>query len=186
MSLPYLVTFRGKPACPCLARWIPFYERELRARGVLPKTGMLTIFQLIGLAAASAKTHSLGGCLDDAQYDDMSIWVARQMGADASWARDMMSPKHGHKVLRGCPHLHPEARAQIVAVDRGANGLATGAPDDGPRPLSGRTWEEGIAWHHEQAKIRRNARIAATLLPLLEERRKLTARINRLRAKRAA
>lgn len=193
MSLSYLVYFRGKPACPCLARWIPFYERELRARGLLPKGGTLTIFQLIGLAAASANTHKFGGALDDAHYDDLSIWVARQMGADASWARVTMSPKHGHKVLRGCPHLHPEALAQIADVDRNDNGLVGSLPDDGPRPLSYRTWEQGIVWHQEQQRIRRRAALSARIQPLVEQKvalqgqvAQISAKITRLREKRDA
>lgn len=29
------VMFRGKPACECLAEWLPAYEAELIARGAL-------------------------------------------------------------------------------------------------------------------------------------------------------
>ena len=27
--MTYIVTFRGLPACPCLATWLPVYEAEL-------------------------------------------------------------------------------------------------------------------------------------------------------------
>jgi hypothetical protein len=75
------------------------------------------------------------------------------MGADATWHRPYnwdhaRGMEHTHGVLRGCPHNGP-ARYQIAAVDAGYNGLGHlghGARDNGPRPLSHRTWEEGIAW----------------------------------------
>ncbi|WP_210651356.1 hypothetical protein [Nocardioides sp. SYSU D00065] len=183
------VIFRGKPACTCLAAWLPAYERELRARDVLAPKARLSIYQLIGGAAASGGTHTTGGAFDITNLPgDVDVWVARQMGADATWDRTMMSPRHIHGVLRGCPHNGP-ARYQIASVDRGDNGLdgsASAGPDDGPRPLSGRSWEEGIAWHREQAKVRRRAALTARIQPLLEEKRKLTALIGRLREKRAA
>jgi hypothetical protein len=188
------VLFRGKPACTCLAAWLPLYERELRARGVLPAGALLTIYQLIGGAPQSGGTHATGGAFDLVNLPgDVDVWVARQMGADATWLREAgwdgkSGIEHIHGVLRGCPHNGP-ARYQVAAVDRGFNGLGKGGEggsDDGPRPLSGRSWEAGIAWHHEQARIRRRAAFTARVQPLLEEKRKLTARIARLRAKRAA
>lgn len=186
--------FRGKPACTCLVAWLPAYERELIARGVLAKGQTLAIYQLIGNAAASSKTHSTGGAFDLVDLPgDVDLWVARQMGADATWSRTTaqgFSPAHVHGVLRGCPHAHPEARAQIssptIGVDAGWNGLARPGVDDGPRPLSGRSWEDGIRWQRDQARTRRRAALTARIAALLEERRKLTARIGRMREKRAA
>jgi hypothetical protein len=156
MTLPsYAVDFRGFPACPCLAEWLPVYEAELQRRGIL--AGPLHIYQLIGGATASAGTHTKGGAEDDNQVSSEAIWVARQMGADASWHRlpnwdGKGGSEHAHHVLRGCPHNEP-ARYQIAAVDAGFNGLGhlgRGAPDNGPRPLSHRTWREGIAWAKQQ------------------------------------
>ena len=154
MSLPpYTVYFRGKPACPCLAQWYPAFEAELQRRGILQPGQQVYIYQLIGGADASAGTHTKGGAADDNQVSEAANWVARQMGADASWARVPPSfTFHSHRVLRGCPHNGPAAY-QIAAVDAGYNGLGAGGrggPDDGPRPLSGRTWREGIAWAIEQ------------------------------------
>lgn len=150
MSLPsHTVWFRGFPACPCLAAWLPVYEAELQRRGAL--TGTLPLFQLIGSAAASSNTHSEGGAADISDLvGDTDVEVARQMGADAAWPRTAAQgfTPHIHLVLTGCPHNGP-ARYQIDAVRAGFNGLGhlgRGAPDDGPRPLSGRTWREGIAW----------------------------------------
>lgn len=156
MSLPpYAVTFRGKPACPCLATWLPAYEAELQRRGLL--VGPLKLYQLIGGAAASGGTHADGGAYDTAFIGDEAIRVARDMGADATWHRRLGWDGHGgmehvHGVLTGCPHNGP-ARYQIDAVKAGYNGLGFGghaARDDGPRPLSGRTWQEGLAWARRQ------------------------------------
>lgn len=149
----YVVDFRDKPACPCLAQWLPAYELELQRRGVL--TGKLRIYQLIGTASASGGTHSKGGSFDISDLvGEEDVWVARQMGADATWARTEAQgfTPHLHGVLRGCPHNLP-ARYQIAAVDAGYNGLGRnghGATDDGPRPLSGRTWQEGVEWARRQ------------------------------------
>lgn len=155
-TLPsYTVWLRGRPACPCLAEWIPAYEHELQRRGLL--TGPLRIYQLIGGSPLSGGTHLQGGAEDDDRVSDGAIWVARQMGADASWHRPYNwdgdgGGAHAHHVLTGCPHNGP-ARYQIDAVRAGFNGLGHlghGAPDTGPRPLSGRTWREGIQWAKEQ------------------------------------
>ena len=152
MSLPsYAVTFRGLPACPCLATWVPAYEAELQRRGLL--TGPIRLYQLIGGAAASGGTHMDGGAFDTQWIGEAAIWVARQMGADATWHRPhdwdgQGGMEHVHGVLTGCPHNGP-ARYQIDAVRAGYNGLGRnghGAPDTGPRPLSGRTWQQGITW----------------------------------------
>ena len=154
MSVPdYAVDFRGRPACPCLAEWLPVYEAELIRRGVVKQS--IDIAQLIGGAEASANTHSKGGAFDIWQHDDVTVWVARQMGADATWARttgSFANSRHAHGVLTGCPHNGP-ARYQIDAVRHGYNGLGSGgrgAPDDGPRPLSDRTWRQGIEWAKAQ------------------------------------
>lgn len=150
MTLPtYTVWFRSHPACPCLAEWLPVYETELQRLGVL--SGPLRIYQLIGGASASAGTHRDGGAFDITDLvGDLDVWIARQMGADATWARTAAQgfTPHLHGVLTGCPHNGP-ARYQIDAVRSGGNGLGSGGLggiDDGPRPLSGRTWRQGIEW----------------------------------------
>lgn len=150
----YVVYFRGHPCCPCLKRWIPAYEKELLRRKLIKQS--VDIYQLIGNAPASAGTHSRGGAFDIKQFSTEQVRVAREMGADATWHRapPTFSPEHAHGVLRGCPHNWPVAY-QIGAVDAGFNGLGTGgrsAPDDGPKPLSHRTWKQGIAWARQQGK----------------------------------
>jgi hypothetical protein len=155
MAPSYAVDFRGFPACPCQAIWLPAYEHELQRRGLL--RGPLHLYQLIGGAAASGGTHVDGGATDTEFIGDKAVWVARQMGADATWHRPKGwdgpdSMEHVHSVLRGCPHNTP-ARYQITAVDLGYNGLGhlgEAARDDGPRPLSERTWQQGIQWAKEQ------------------------------------
>lgn len=142
-----MATFRGKPACACLAAWLPAYEAELLRRGVIVRS--IDVYQLIGGATASAGTHSQGGAFDLGQTSDEAIWVARQMGA-ATWKRTPAQGfiLHSHGVLRGCPHNTP-ARYQIDALDAGFNGLGRGGRggrDDGPRPVPQRTWQQGIAW----------------------------------------
>ena len=153
MTLAYVVKFRGFDACPCLAAWLPVYEAELQRRGIL--TGPLRIYQLIGGAVASGGTHATGGAADLLDLPgDEDWWVARQMGADASWSRrygwdGRNGMAHFHLVLTGCPHNGP-ARYQIAEVQADRNGLTNRLPDDGPRPLSGRTWRQGITWARAQ------------------------------------
>lgn len=180
------VIFRGKPACECLAAWLPAFEAELKARRLL--AGSLSIFQLIGGAAASAGTHSTGGAFDLVDLvGEEDLWVARQMGADATWSRKApsFSPPHVHGVLRGCPHNGP-ARYQIAAVDLNGNGLGSngmGGADDGPRPLSKRTWQQGIEWQREQAARRTaRARITARIAAV---RANAKSRVAVLKARRA-
>jgi hypothetical protein len=146
----YIVTFRGHPACPCLAAWLPVYEAELRRRGLIKHS--IDIYQLIGGAAASAGTHTRGGAYDLAQVSDLEIKIAREMGA-AAWHRPAGwdspgSIEHQHGVLNGCPHNTP-ARYQISAYLSGYNGLGRlghGGRDTGPRVVPLRTWQEGIVW----------------------------------------
>jgi hypothetical protein len=158
MSLPsYAVDFRGHPACPCQVAWIPVFEAHLQFLGII--TGPLVIDQLIGGFSASGGTHTLGGASDFGLFGsaaDKATEVARQMGADATWHRlagwdNGGGIEHVHSVLRGCPHLSISAQDQIVTVDHDGDGLAgTTTPDPGPRPLSGRTWQEGITWAQQQ------------------------------------
>jgi endonuclease/exonuclease/phosphatase family metal-dependent hydrolase len=143
-----VVNFRGFPACECLAEWLPWVEKLQIHRRIIQHN--LDLFQLIGSASASANTHKTGGAFDVAQSSWSALQVYRQAGADASWRRTPAQgfTPHAHGVLRGCPHNLP-ARYQITAVDAGYNGLGSGGHggrDDGPRPLSKRTWQQGIDW----------------------------------------
>ena len=180
--------FRGRPCCPCMAVWLPVAEAELLRRGIIARA--LDIYQLDGSAPASAGTHR-GGAADLAQATDEALYVYRQMGADAAWRRDQSQGfiLHAHLVLRGCPH-NTSARYQYtspqVGVDHGRNGL-TGrhaGPDDGPRPLSGRSWQEGIAWAVEQTPKELPARVVRTREQLKADIAETTAELNRTRKAR--
>lgn len=141
----YTIWFRGKPACPCLAKWIPAYEAELIRRGAIKEA--VDIAQLIGDAPASAGVHASGGCGDIWQTGDVFQLVGREMGA-AFFVRMWTGNVHSHFVLNGCPHNTP-ARYQITALAAGFDGtgyLGRGAPDTGPGPRVLRTWREGIEW----------------------------------------
>lgn len=177
------VWFRGKPTCPCVKAWLPWLERMYRLRGVIKKT--IDIAQLTGSATASGGTHKGGGAFDLWQSSDLAVKIARQMGADATWRRTPAQgfPLHLHGVLRGCPHNLP-ARYQIDAVDRRGNGLGKngmGGVDDGPRPLSYRTWEQGILW----AKIQiRQARIDTLMERIKKGKPSPIRRARRLKVRR--
>ena len=173
MATPH---FRGFPACPCLVEWLTEYEKEALRLGYIKYH--LDIWQLIGGSPKSGGTHTKGGAADTAQISYDMIWLARQMGADAAWYRPYnwdkrKGMKHAHLVLRGCPHNTP-ARYQYTStfsgVDHGKNGLANGGKDTGPRPLSKRTWKEGIAW----AKARQAAALKPIPQPLLADDTTLT------------
>ncbi len=154
-------TFRGLPACPCLIAWLPAYERELLRRGVIRHS-----IDISKLVDAGSRTHRTGGVFDIAQTQTRAVRVARQMGADATWHRQQgwdggAGKEHTHGVLRGCPHNEP-ARYQLDAVDAGFDGLGTAGragPDDGPRPLARRTWEQGIVWARTQQAVETVVRV---------------------------
>lgn len=158
MSLPsYAITFRSLPACPCLAEWLPEFEAELKANGLIKVS--IDIAQLIGMASASALVHSTGGAWDIWQTDYRVSQIARQMGA-VSWPRttgSFASNQHTHGVLVGCPHLHQQGVDQIAEAFRGGDGLIGTVPDDARLVASlvrGRTWQQGIAWHRKQQRRR--------------------------------
>lgn len=166
MPLPsYAETFRGLPACPCQIAWIPELEAELRRQGIIQ--GTLAIAQMIGLYEASGNTHGdprgtglrKGGGVTDfwltGSTAEHAVRVMRDMGADPTWHRGPNWDHHGgsehvHCGQRGCPHRTDAALAQEWAVDHDGDGLVGDLPDPGPRPPSGRTWQQGIQWHHEQ------------------------------------
>lgn len=175
-----IVTFRQRPACACLAAWLPPFEAELKARGLIEVS--IDIIQLIGLAEDSELVHSTGGAADIKQTDWRVSRVARQMGAVA-WPRvtgSFADNQHTHLVLVGCPHLHQQARDQITAAFQGGDGLLGDVPDD-PRLadalVPGRTWRQGIVWHRHQERLRK---LRSVLIPRAVER------LEKLRAEKKA
>lgn len=140
-----------------MATWWPRFTLQAQLEGLLAPGDEPTLYQLQGGAPTSAGTHTGGGVGDADLFSAGLRRLARNMGADASWGRmPWQGPwaAHEHFVLRGCPHNSP-ARYQITAVDAGYNGLGLGGrggSDDGPRPLSGRTWLQGITWADDKNK----------------------------------
>lgn len=179
------VTYRGRPACRCLATWLPVFERELLDLGLIKKS--IDIYQLIGTADASAGTHA-GGAADIAQVHPRVVAIARDMGADAAWARlkrHGWDVDHTHLVLTGCPH-NAEARYQIVAVRAGYNGrgrAGRGGKDDGPRPLSHRTWTQGVAWAKKRQKDRSYVTKIRAVKAKIKRQRDYLARLRKARKK---
>jgi len=154
-----VLKFRGKPACACLIKWLPEFEKELLRRGLIKKS--IDIYQLIGGAPKSGGTHLNGGCFDIAQRSDAVIAVAQEMGAVLFNRKYNWDGKggmaHGHGVLIGCPHNY-NAAYQITARQKGYNGLGSGGRGgrwDGPKaPSEWRDWEEGIDWARAQRRSR--------------------------------
>lgn len=153
MTMDYVVMFRGRRACPCLAEWIPVMEKLAIKKGFIKYS--FDIAQLIGGAPLSGGTHTTGGAADIWQSMRGLIEMFR-MGGAAAFARTEaqgFSP-HTHLVLNGCPHNAP-ARYQIVALETPPhyNGLGAGGRgglDTGPYPKNIPTFKQGIAWAKAQ------------------------------------
>jgi len=103
-------------------------------------------------ADASAGTHSGAGAIDlkavnlsDAHRQEIVLQM-RIVGW-AAWLRTPAQsdwPYHIHGIAVGCSGLSTAAADQVDDFLSGRNGLASGAPDDGPRDFDhvGITWEE--------------------------------------------
>lgn len=149
------MAYAGLPCCSCSTEWLPTFVAELKRSGI-----EVRFTQLNGSYGPSAGTHA-GGAFDlvvvkrglrtlAAAYK-LVVKIARQMGADATWVRpynwdNRRGILHVHGLLTGCPHLSWQAKSQQTDVRNNRNGLANRGADTGPRPLSGRTWRQGIAW----------------------------------------
>ena len=144
-----MASYRGLPACTCLAEWLPIFEKVI---GRQPR-----LYQLVGDATASAGFHKGGGSADYEPLSEEELRVARNMGA-AAWNRwwrsaDGSTNYHCHLRLNGCSH-NTIAQPQVTDLNAGRDGTGplydnAGAPDNGPRdgvhwPL--RTWRQGIDW----------------------------------------
>lgn len=124
--------------------------------GLTPETPLdATQGSYSGGVDASAGTHSGCGAIDLAaaalnqwQRDNL-VQAMRQVGF-AAWLRTPAQsdwPYHVHAIAvqpggkhdRGC--LAGAAHDQVIDYYEGRNGLASNAPDDGPRQYVGTTWE---------------------------------------------
>jgi hypothetical protein len=146
--------YRGKVACTCLIEWLPVFEQLLLAKRLITST--ITILQLTGDYSLSNGIHAGGGVFDIKQYNQATVAVAREMGAPATWMRDMLyadgSPgnTHIHGVLLGCPHTSAAADWQLAEQRAGRDGFANPSPDPHPGPVTYRTYTQGIAWARTQ------------------------------------
>ncbi len=99
-----------------------------------------------GGVEASAGTHGGGGAIDLETDDyDRVVYEMRRVGW-AAWHRtpdqsDWAHHIHGIAGPAGPGDLAPAAADQWADYLAGRNGLASGAPDDGPRDFVGVTWE---------------------------------------------
>ncbi len=177
-----MTTVHGKPACSCLAAWIPVFEDLIGEE--------LHWFQLVGDAPASEGFHKGGGSGDTRLLTDRELRIARNMGA-AAFNRNWPGNKHAHLRLNGCPH-NSVAQPQVDDLNEGRDGTGplwdnAGAPDNGPRdgvkfPL--RTWREGIKWAEARLEDEIMANIGEQILTELRGIRKELREANRA-AKRA-
>jgi hypothetical protein len=93
---------------------------------------------------ASAGTHDGEGVIDVTGADlDAIVTFMRQVGF-AAWHRTRAEgfTPHVHGVAVGEPDLSSQAADQVDDYIAGRNGLASNAPDNGPRDWVGRTWED--------------------------------------------
>lgn len=126
-----LVYVDGAKACECLAKVIPFIEKDLVAAGKIQKDLSGLILQgAYSDGSASAGTHTGGGVWDLSIYDDATLKIMRHW---AFWASHRTPAQgfqdHNHAVLIGCPHLSYAAQQQVASFKAGKNGLASGGAD---------------------------------------------------------
>lgn len=176
-----MATYAGKPTCSCGAKWLPVFVEYLDVTYDI----RVQFVQLIGSAAASAGTHGGGLCFDlvvtdpgkrtKAEAYALVVKAARQLGADATWHRPYnwdgrKGMEHIHGLGTGCPHLKAAAKSQQADVRAGLNGLANKGKDTGPRPLSGRTWKQGIAFakSHQKESIMQKSKHTHIAKPHLD------------------
>jgi hypothetical protein len=110
-----------------------------------------------GGVQASAGTHDGCGAVDLAGQDagmtqtdreqieaagrrvGFALWIRTPDQSDWPWHLHGIAVQAGGKWDQGC--LSSGAHGQVVDYYEGRNGLASGAPDDGPRTWVGTTWE---------------------------------------------
>lgn len=137
---------------------------------------------------ASAGTHAGGGAIDvhassltPAQRSRV-VEAMRRVGW-AAWLRTPAQsdwPYHVHGVAVGCRDLSPAAAAQVRDYTNGRNGLASGAPDDGPRDHVGVTWEtyqRRRDWFAMATKAELREVVEAVMDSRIDE---IAARVNRV------
>lgn len=168
-ELVYFTDIHGHrwPCTPVQKLWLTEFQAEAIRRTKAGLKGYirygLDIFQVVGGAPRSGGTHLVDPdsdeacCIDFANTSFEMIRLARDMGADATWKRPYnwdgrKGMAHGHINLRGLANRYAnyQYNSRKSGVDYGKNGLANGGKDTGPKPLSKRTYKEGIDWAKRQ------------------------------------
>lgn len=149
--LPY----RGGLTCACVVETLPVVEELMVAAGLLRHSVDVWQFGYRTDVAASAGTHSGGGCTDvsAAQSTDRHLAIWRAVG----WTMQLRTVgqgfgvAHGHGWPYGCPHLAPGARYQSSEWAARRNGLRSRGPVLGPGWHTN-PWPEALAAVRPQPK----------------------------------
>jgi hypothetical protein len=142
--------WRGGYVCECQTLIIPIMEQRMIEKGCLKSQFDFYQYCYNSSVSASAGTHDQGGASDQAQDDWDCLTIMRECGG-AAWARTPAQgfDPHCHMILCGCPHVSGGAADQVVDYQQGRNGLASGAPDDGPN-VPYITWQDAYAKYHTE------------------------------------
>jgi hypothetical protein len=144
-------TLYGYTACECIVASAPLVELRLREAGLIAGnlSGLISQGCYSTAVAASAMTHAGGGVWDlkdftpyRADLDSLLVSLGWIDFYRAPGALGPGSAPHHHVVLNGCPHLHPQAAAQLVDARAGLNGLAGKGKSESQRPSV--TWQQAV------------------------------------------
>jgi hypothetical protein len=93
----------------------------------------------IDIAGEGLTDHQRALIRDAGRMVGLAMWIRTPYQSDWPWHLHGISVQPGGKADSGC--LSSGAHGQVVDYFEGRNGLASGAPDDGPRQWVGVTWE---------------------------------------------
>lgn len=134
-----------------------------------------------GGVSASAGTHDGCGAVDLAGQDagmtqahrdricdngrrvGFAMWIRDPSQSDWPWHLHGIAVQAGGRHDRGC--LSSGAAGQVDDYYAGRNGLASGAPDDGPRDWVGVTWETYESTHEPAPPAGRRRHPVLALYP---------------------
>src|SRR5690606_34469530 len=141
----------GNPvrACTCMIESIEkVVEPRLKEAGIIKYC--VDIWQgAYSNGSKSGNTHAGGGAVDVVQCSDAAVKIWREAGW-TFWRRGNAEfgdgfDRHGHGVLRGCPHLSSAARGQLDQYEDGLNGLVSRRKDPHRSITKTRIeWDEAI------------------------------------------
>ena len=143
-------------SCECVQAVWPLFAAEAKRRGYVKQCVDALQGSYNTTVRASAKTHFGGGVIDFGPARDDLDALAEEFG----FVSYLRSPAQGftyhiHVVLRGCPHLHPQAADQVTDWLNMRDGLAYHRPDpDRSRPSTIRNWRQAVDWAGQQTRAR--------------------------------